>query len=119
MSFEKTEIKTEYYSVSYEPATNTVICRGLLQLMNMQDYAPIIKLLEDAANQESSTLTLDLRGLEFLNSSGINVLLKFVIKVREKKNVQMVVQGSKDITWHSKSLKTLQRLMPTLRLELE
>jgi hypothetical protein len=71
-------------------------------------------------------ITLDLRKLEFLNSSGINVLSKFIIKVRQHRERQakenqpetnMVVYGSQTIPWQSKSIKNLQRLMPSLELE--
>jgi hypothetical protein len=75
--------------------------------------------LNDLADSEPPKITLNLQKLEFLNSSGINVLSKFVIKVRQKGTMQMVVQGSKTIPWQGKSLKNLQRLMPSLQLEFD
>jgi len=42
-----------------------------------------------------------------------------VIKVRQQKNIQIAVKGSNRIPWQGKSLKNLQRLMPSLQLELE
>ena len=113
------EIKTEDYSIWYESVTETVIFQGSLRLSGMEEYAPIVKLLNDVVDSEPPTITLNLRELEFLNSSGINVLSKFVINVRQKESMQMIVQGSKNIPWQSKSLKNLQRLMPSLQLELE
>jgi hypothetical protein len=85
----------------------------------MEEYEPFVQLLDDVADSEPPTITLNLRNLRFLNSSGINVLSKFVLKVRQKQTIQMVVQGSKSIPWQGKSLKNLQRLMPSLQLELE
>jgi hypothetical protein len=85
----------------------------------MEEYAPIVQLLNELADQEPATITLDLRELEFLNSSGINVISKFVLKVRQKNTSQILVRGSKTIPWQGKSLKNLQRLMPSLQLELE
>jgi hypothetical protein len=67
-----------------------------------------------------------LRKLEFLNSSGINVLSKFIIKVRQHRERQfkenqpetaMTVYGSQTIPWQNKSIKNLQRLMPSLELK--
>ena len=113
------EIKTEDYSVWYNPVTKTVVCRGSLRLSGAEEYAPIVQLLDDIAAQDPPTITLNLRSLEFLNSSGINMLSKFAIKVREKGSIQMVVQGSKNIPWQGKSLKNLQRLLPSIQLELE
>lgn len=117
-SFEIMEIKTEEYSVFYESSTETIICQGSLRLSGMEEYEPIVKLLNQLTEKEISKITLDLRKLEFLNSSGINVLSKYVIRVRQKGTIKMVVQGSKNIPWQGKSLKNLQRLMPALQLEL-
>lgn len=111
------EIKTEDYSVYYNQSTATVNCQGTLRLSGMEEYTPIIQLLHKVLEQKPATVTLNLQDLQFLNSSGINVLSKFVIKVRQKKDVSMVVQGSKQIPWQGKSLKNFQRLMPNLELE--
>ncbi|HBB30333.1 MAG TPA: hypothetical protein DDZ80_16170 [Cyanobacteria bacterium UBA8803] len=113
------EIKKETYSINYNTATATVSCEGSLRLSGNEEYGPIVELLDHVADSEPPILTLDLRQLEFLNSSGISMLSKFVIKVRQKKNINIVVQGSQNIPWQGKSLKNLQRLMPTLKLELE
>lgn len=113
------EIKGENYSVDYEPETTTVNFQGSLRLSGMPEYAPIVNLLEQVSAQQPATITLNLQGLEFLNSSGISMLSKFVIGARKKKTIQIVVKGSHGIPWQGKSLKNLQRLMPNLKLELE
>jgi hypothetical protein len=113
------EIKTADYQVSYDSETNTLSCKGSLRLSGMDEYAPIVELFHQVAALEPPLINVDLKTLEFLNSSGINVLSKFIIKVRQKKIVKMVVQGSKQIPWQGKSLKNLQRLMPNLQLEWE
>lgn len=64
-------------------------------------------------------MTLDLRELAFLNSSGISMLSKFVLSVRKKKGVQLVVLGSNDMPWQGKSLKNLEKLLPGVKLEIE
>jgi anti-anti-sigma factor len=113
------EIKTVDYSICYDPLTETVSYEGSLRLSGIEEYAPIVKLLNDLADREPGKIILNLQKLEFLNSSGINVLSKYVIKVRQKGTIQMVVKGSKSIPWQAKSLKNLQRLMPSLQLELQ
>lgn len=113
------EIKTEDYHIYYNTETMTINCQGSLRLGGMGEYTPIVELLNQVADQQPHQIVFDLRQLKFLNSSGINVLSKFVIKVREKKNVQLVVQGSQKIPWQGKSLKNLKRLMPSLQLEWE
>ncbi|WP_292708811.1 MULTISPECIES: STAS domain-containing protein [unclassified Nostoc] len=113
------EIKDKGYSVHYDLEAQTVIFQGELLLSDMDSYAPIMSLLDNIVAQEPPVLTLDLRGLEFLNSSGINMLFRLVIKVREKENIQLVIRGASRVSWQSKSLVNLQRLMPTVQLNLE
>jgi len=110
------EITTEKYSVQYDEAAKTVFCRGALRLAGMEEYAPIVQLLEKVLENDPSPLKLNLQELEFLNSSGINVISKFVLKVRGKEIIHLIVQGSTAIPWQEKSLKNLQRLMPSLEL---
>jgi len=110
------EIKTEDYSVRYEAETRIILCWGTLRLAGTEDYAPIVTLLDQVVATEPPTLTLDLRELKFLNTSGINVLSKFVIKVRQQETIQLTIQGSSVIVWQGRSLRNLQKLMPSLEL---
>ncbi|MDY7012404.1 MAG: hypothetical protein SVX43_02180 [Cyanobacteriota bacterium] len=113
------EIEGDSYCVQYDGETATVSCKGSLRLSDMEEYKPIVNLLNEVAQQKPPLITLDLRALEFLNSSGINVLSKFVIRVRQQKTLAMKILGSQKIPWQLKSLKNLQRLMPALQLEIE
>ncbi|HEY9648153.1 MAG TPA: STAS domain-containing protein [Chroococcidiopsis sp.] len=111
------QISTTEYEISYDSDTQTIVCKGSLRLGGTPQYAPVTDLLTAVVNQEPPTLTLDLRGLEFLNSSGINVLSKFVIKVRQQGKSALTICGSTAIPWQGKSLINLQRLMPSVTLE--
>ncbi|EKU98888.1 hypothetical protein Lepto7375DRAFT_8221 [Leptolyngbya sp. PCC 7375] len=117
------EIKGKEYEVVYDQAVATVTFKGELALMGMGEYLPIAALLEqaleEATEKEPSQLTLNLRELKFLNSSGINVISKFVIKVRRPGNVAITIKGSGSIPWQSKSLVNLKRLMPSMVVELD
>jgi hypothetical protein len=112
------EIKTEDYSIWYEPDASTMFFRGFLRLDGMEAYKPIMNLMLSALEESSSFFTLNLSELEFLNSSGISMISMFVVRVRQKGNVQMILQGSDKVLWQTKSLKNLQRLMPSLTLNL-
>ncbi|MCD8488671.1 MAG: hypothetical protein LRZ84_18505 [Desertifilum sp.] len=110
------EITTDDYQVGYIPETATFKYQGFLRLNGMEAYQPIIDLMLNQI-QPHEKMTLDLRELEFLNSSGISMLSMFVVKVRQMENVQLVLLGSNQVLWQTKSLKNLQRLMPSLKLE--
>jgi hypothetical protein len=110
------EIKTDDYSVEYKSAMATVFLRGFLRLPGMPEYESIMNLLLDAVD-EAPTLMLNLQELEFLNSSGISMLSMFVVKVRNQGQTQLAIQGSNQVLWQTKSLRNLQRLMPSLKLE--
>ncbi|GBF81877.1 slr1659 superfamily regulator [Aphanothece sacrum] len=112
-------ITTEGCTIDYDSETVTVSFKGSLRLSGMEEYQPIVDLLNNVVQEDKPVITLDLKGLEFLNSSGISMLSKFVINVRKKGSMVICVKGSKAIAWQDKSLKNLQRLMPTLTLEFE
>jgi hypothetical protein len=113
------KIETADYKVWSNEAGDTIICKGSFRLNGVDEYTPIIQLLNAAAERQPPVLTLDLRELQFLNSSGINILSKFVISVRQRAKIALVVQGSRHIPWQTKSLQNLQKLMPSLKLEIE
>jgi hypothetical protein len=111
------EIKTDDYSIWHDLDTSTVFFRGFLRLDGMEEYQPVMDLLLSAMDLSAAGFTLNLRELEFLNSSGISMLSMFVVRARQKGDVKLVLQGSDKILWQTKSLKNLQRLMPGLALE--
>ncbi len=109
-------IKTDDYTIRYEPESATAFFQGLLRLDGMEAYQPVMDILLNAI-EASSSFTINLRELEFLNSSGISMLSMFVVKARDKGGINLVFQGSEKTLWQTKSLKNLQRLMPSLKLE--
>jgi hypothetical protein len=112
------EIKTDDYSITYDADTATVFCKGSL-LLTSGEYAPILQLFNDAAEQQPKTLTLNVKELEFLNSSGINTFTKFVVKVRKAQGPQLIAVGCGELPWQVRFLKNMQRLLPSLTLKME
>ena len=112
------EINQDDYRVSYDPGTAVITCSGRFRLRG-EEYAPIAELLNEAADAKSPTLMLDLRKLQFLNSSGINTLSKFVLRIRKHNVSAVTIIGNAAFPWQHKSLKNLQRLLPGLQVEFE
>lgn len=114
----ETILQDELYAVAYDPAAGAVYLKGTLRLNGAEEYAPIVSLLGRALDVHSQ-MTLDLRELEFLNSSGIATLSRFVIDARNRKTVALTILGTKQVAWQTKSLANLQRLMPALVMDIQ
>jgi hypothetical protein len=102
------EIKTADYNVWTEGAI--IHYEGTLRLSGTDAYQPILDMMQSVLAEKPQTVVLDLTQLEFLNSSGINLLAKFTIELRKQPEIGLKVLGSTRIPWQSKSLPNLQKL---------
>lgn len=117
-----TEIKEQKYSVSYDKQKAIVILQGALLLNGASAYEPILNVLKEAAeNHNAEQLTIDIRGLTFLNSSGINMMTKLVMYVSDVKKLQLkvILIGRQQVAWQERLSINLQRLMPSMQTVLE
>ena len=108
------QVQGDKYSISYQSETETVRCAGFLDLRGKDGYKDMADLFDEVAARSSTPgkIMLDVRDLEFLNSSGITTIGGFVIKLRNKGDVQLVIQCSDKHSWQSRSMVGLQKLMP-------
>ena len=113
------EIKGEDHIVQYDPESVTICFQGELSLGGPVEYEPIKSLLEEVTATEPKMMTLDLRSLSFLNSSGISLLSKFVMGLRKKTQIKLIILGSKEVAWQDKSLQNLKKFLPGLELNVE
>jgi len=111
------EIQHDNYHISYDPAAATITYSGSLRLSH-QSYQPIIELLDKIAEAQPDALTIDLRQLRFLNSFGLGIIARFVMRL-EKQQTTLVVRGNEAFPWQKKALRTLPRLAPSLRLQFD
>ncbi|MFN3360093.1 MAG: slr1659 superfamily regulator [Pseudanabaenaceae cyanobacterium] len=112
-------ISHDDYTVCYDEQTGRIVFSGSLHLAGANAYRPIADFLTQILDSGVRHLTLDLKELRLLNSSGITTLSRFVISARQYPELQLVVRGSKAIFWQERSLGNLQRLFPTMELYLE
>jgi hypothetical protein len=121
-------IQTHDYEVSYTAVSQTLCLKGSLRLNASPEYQPISDLLDSAHadlvaamafdGAAKPVLKLDLRELKFLNSSGINLLYQFVLKVKKQGSVGLQVLGANSNAWQPKSLSNMVKFMPSLELSM-
>jgi hypothetical protein len=112
------EISTADYQIFHDQESQSITLSGVLRL-GSGNYQPIDDLLSRAATQEMDRLVLDLRNLSLLNSAGINTLVRFLIRVRDKKLCSVMVRGNQAFAWQRKTLRNFQRLMGDIPFDLE
>ncbi len=110
------EIKTAEYTIWAEGAI--IHYEGTLRLSGTDAYQEILTMMQAVLADSPPMITMDLTQLEFLNSSGINLLAKFTIELRKHPDVAVKVLGSTRIPWQSKSLPNLQKLHKGVELVL-
>lgn len=107
--------KLAKYSIHYDSETETISFSGKLRFTQTDpEFAEISELLKTVLKKDPPQITLNLEELEFLNSLGISMISKFIIKIRNKKSIHAIVKASHEISWQGKSLVNLQRIMPSL-----
>lgn len=107
-------IKGESFDIRLDEDISTAFFKGAIRLSGTEDYAPILELLKQLLLNPAKPLIVDVRELDFLNSSGITMFSRFVIAARDCAGIQLEFLASESIHWHARSLKNLQRLMPSM-----
>lgn len=110
------EIRDENFRVWAE--NECVYFDGVLRLAGPDAYSPIYSLAASLLHEDHARVIFDLTGLEFLNSSGINLLAKLTIEARKKPEIQLVIKATTQYPWQSKSLPNLKKLYSALDLQL-
>ncbi|MDX6463673.1 MAG: hypothetical protein QOH35_4317 [Acidobacteriaceae bacterium] len=111
-------IHGESFDIRLEEESSTILFKGALRLCGTEDYAPILDMLKETLTDPAMRIVLDLRELDFLNSSGITMLSRFVMEARDRPGIDLQVLASEAVPWHARSLRNLQRLMPGLSIRL-
>ena len=110
------EIRDENYRIWAE--NGCVYFDGVLRLAGPEAYAPIYSLAVAILHEKHERVIFDLTSLEFLNSSGINLLAKLTIEARKQSMAHVVIKGTSQYPWQAKSLPNLKKLYPQLDLQI-
>ena len=113
--FEPMEKKSPNYSIYYDCESEIVKLSGKLHLIQREKaFHEILSWFDLIIDKEPPRVLLDVSSLDYLNSMGISMIAKFVIRARDKKTIHVVVKASNEIVWQSKSLVNLKRIMPSI-----
>ncbi len=137
------EIAGSNYHVTYDVDAQMISIRGVLRLygtdgyialndeprnrpasptsstpqsVSIGGYSSIMKLLVDVVYKHPATLTLDVQELQFVNSSAINILSKFVMLLAEEQQTHLRILGNQKLYWQPQVLNNLKTLLPSLTL---
>jgi len=67
---------------------------------------------EQARERSLKRVELDVRDLNFMNSSGILTLGRWITKLKDGRACQLVLQYGRHVTWQRTSIPTLANLAP-------
>jgi hypothetical protein len=113
------EIRGEDYLVNYNSTRNAVEFSGTLRLRDSVEYQNLSDMLQTVYSNAPAELVLDFKNLQFLNSSGINTISKFIINARKSEGVQIKIIGNNEVSWQQKSLRNLQKLWASVQIQID
>jgi hypothetical protein len=67
---------------------------------------------EQARDRSLKRVELDVRDLNFMNSSGILTLVRWITKLKNAPAYQLVLEYDRNVTWQRTSIPTLAKLAP-------
>ena len=104
------------YHIWYESAKHTVFFEGSIRLWDPSEYGKIRQFLLDIHNLDIPNLDMNFTGLDFLNSSGISTLCKFILEIRKADKLNLNLICSDNILWQRKSFENLARLWDRIKV---
>ncbi len=107
-------IKGENYQITYED--HVIRLSGKLSLM-LEDYGKIEEFFKNVLESQPKELTLDIRELEYLNSSGIKTIcVSLILEADDIEGLCMKIICSKKYTWQQETIPTFKDLMDEIEI---
>lgn len=97
-------------SITFHEAESLLTFDGSMRLANMKEYDVVAEFLRESSESSPTELTMDLRSLRFLNSSGITTLSLFILSCKKNGNPQITVLKNDSISWQQKSVTNFKKL---------
>ncbi len=108
------KIEGEEYSIAYEDSVIKI--SGKLSLM-LEEYEKMEDFFEKVVEPGPSELTLDIRDLEYLNSSGIKTIcVGLILEAADIDGLKMKIIGSEHHTWQKETIPTFEDLIDDMEI---
>ena len=76
---------------------------------------PYWAMVDEAARREGITrVELDIAGLDFMNSSGILTLVRWMLHVKDEPAYEIVIRHDRELTWQKTNVPVLAKLAPAV-----
>ena len=106
------EVVNEECSIKYYKDSAQIVVSGKMRRFGIENYEAFEAVFEKAVREKPPKLVLDITELSFLNSSGINLFLKFLIALRKEGTTKLTVNGTTRYFWQKKTLQNFQTTLP-------
>lgn len=111
------KIEGDGYTVTYQDGQ--VKIAGKLSLM-LEDYTELEEFFKIIIESKPSALTLDLRNLEYLNSSGIKTIcVGLILEAADVEGLRLKILCSNQYTWQKETIPTFEALMDEMEILFE
>jgi len=110
-------LKTEGLYVIPEVGQDGVMRVVMSGAVEMRDPGDVLNpywiAIDDHVRQGSiKRVELDVRDLNFMNSSGILTLVRWITRLKNEPAYQLVLEYDRNVTWQRTSIPTLAKLAP-------
>ena len=91
-----------------------VVMSGAVEMRDPGDVLnPYWNAIDDHVRQRAiKRVELDVRDLNFMNSSGILTLVRWITRLKNEPAYQLVLEYDRNVTWQRTSIPTLAKLAP-------
>jgi hypothetical protein len=83
----------------------------------MEEGEPVTELLNQIAETAPENVWLDFEQLQVMNSTGLSILTKFMIKMRDRQTTKVILRASDKHFWQRDLITGLQRFLPESDLQ--
>ncbi|HLT92905.1 MAG TPA: hypothetical protein VKZ56_00010 [Membranihabitans sp.] len=104
-------------TITYHEAESLLTFTGSMRLANMKEYDVVAEFLHESSESSIDRLTLDLKSLRFLNSSGITTLSLFILTCKKQGYPKITVVKNDTISWQQKSITNFKKLWDEVEIE--